>query len=169
MEIMITNRLARLRSLVMAAIVGVAMFAARTAAAEAQPAEGQRIFSTVCNACHTIGQGVKVGPDLKGVTSRRDPAWIKRQILDPAALRASGDPISKENVTASKGVQMPNLGLKESDADNLIAFLGQGESAPPPQTPPAYLPTLGIGVLLLVALTAASLIAGSKKDVEVKA
>ena len=30
----------------------------------------------ICNACHSIGEGKKIGPDLKGVTERREEAWL---------------------------------------------------------------------------------------------
>jgi cytochrome c2 len=143
----------------------VVLFAAPAASAQ-QQAEGQRIFGTICNACHTIGEGVKVGPDLKDVTVRRDRAWLKRFISDPAAVRGSGDPIAKSNAETYK-TQMPNLGLKATDVDAVIAFLGQGQAAPA-ETPPQYLPTLGIGAVLLIALTAIGLIAGTKKVDEVK-
>src|SRR5438445_12654616 len=33
------------------------------------PADARKIFNHRCTACHTFGRGVKVGPDLKGVTS----------------------------------------------------------------------------------------------------
>ncbi len=37
----------------------------------AQTAEAEKNFA-VCKACHTIGGGKLIGPDLKGVTERRD-------------------------------------------------------------------------------------------------
>jgi mono/diheme cytochrome c family protein len=47
------------------------------------PDAGKRLFETVCIACHTIGGGVRIGPDLQGVTERRDRAWLVRFISDP--------------------------------------------------------------------------------------
>ena len=34
--------------------------------------EGRAIFDLKCKACHTVGSGDLVGPDLEGVTGRRD-------------------------------------------------------------------------------------------------
>ncbi|MDP2702657.1 MAG: c-type cytochrome [Candidatus Rokubacteria bacterium] len=42
--------------------------------------EGQALFHEECVACHTIGQGDRVGPDLAGVTARRDRAWLEAWI-----------------------------------------------------------------------------------------
>ena len=39
-----------------------------------------------CPACHKIGGGKLVGPDLKGVTARRNPRWIERMILHPEIM-----------------------------------------------------------------------------------
>ena len=40
------------------------------------PVAGEQAFKTKCAACHTIGGGKLVGPDLKEVTTRRDDAWL---------------------------------------------------------------------------------------------
>ena len=37
----------------------------------AQAKTGEEIFQSGCNACHTIGGGRLVGPDLLGVSERR--------------------------------------------------------------------------------------------------
>lgn len=42
--------------------------------------EGQALFQEKCVACHTIGQGDRVGPDLAGVTARRSHAWLEAWI-----------------------------------------------------------------------------------------
>lgn len=143
------------------ALLAASMVLCATRVASAEP-EGQKIFGTVCAACHTLGEGPKVGPDLKDVTVRRDAAWLTRFISDPASVRASGDPIAKANVDKYK-TQMPNLGLTRKDVDAVVAFLGQGSAATVAGTPPQYLPSLGIGAALLAALTAIGLVAGNKK------
>jgi cytochrome oxidase Cu insertion factor (SCO1/SenC/PrrC family)/mono/diheme cytochrome c family protein len=53
---------------------------------------GQALFKKICAPCHTIGVGDRVGPDLRGVTSRRDRAWLAAFIQNPAKLRALRDP-----------------------------------------------------------------------------
>src|SRR5262249_54191159 len=43
-------------------------------------AEAAAIFNRRCTACHTYGKGIKVGPDLKGVTERRKHDWLVKFI-----------------------------------------------------------------------------------------
>src|SRR5690242_10136491 len=45
--------------------------------------KGQYLLSTRCVACHTIGGGDRVGPDLAAVTRTRDRAWLARYIAAP--------------------------------------------------------------------------------------
>src|SRR3954468_18615382 len=41
--------------------------------------KGKDVFAAKgCNGCHKIGGGKLVGPDLKGVTGRRDKEWIAK-------------------------------------------------------------------------------------------
>ena len=47
-----------------------------------------------CNACHTIGKGRLIGPDLKGITERREKVWLENWIRDSKKLIDSGDPIA---------------------------------------------------------------------------
>ncbi len=48
-----------------------------------------------CPACHKIGGGKLVGPDLKGVTARRNPRWIERMILHPEIM-VQQDPTARD-------------------------------------------------------------------------
>ncbi len=83
--------------------------------------------------CHTIGQGTLVGPDLKNVTARRDPAWLRRWILEPDTMLVQHDPIATELLHRYNNVQMPNLGLTEAQVADLIAYLKAfSQSAAPP-------------------------------------
>ncbi len=47
---------------------------------------GQAVFEQKCDACHTIGGGPLVGPDLAGTTDARDAEWLHAWITDPASL-----------------------------------------------------------------------------------
>ena len=94
--------------------------------AEAAPVvghNGQRLFVSKCSACHTLGEGDKVGPDLAGVTARRDRAWLARYISEPEALLAAGDPTAKALFHQYKQIRMPNLKLGSSDVADIVSFL----------------------------------------------
>lgn len=85
--------------------------------------KGQYLFSTRCAACHTIGKGDKVGPDLLGVASTRDRAWLKRFITVPDRMLAEKDPIATALFEKYRGIPMPNVGLHEVDAVTLIDYM----------------------------------------------
>lgn len=94
--------------------------------AEAKPItvpNGQRLFASKCSACHTIGKGDRLGPDLAGVTDRREKAWLARYIAEPDEVLAKGDPVAVALFHKYRKVGMPNLRLGSSDVADLIAFL----------------------------------------------
>ncbi len=66
-------------------------------------------FKTQCMSCHTIGGGRLVGPDLKGVTERKDRAWLSRFIVDPIGVINSGDAYALKLKDEARGVMMPTV------------------------------------------------------------
>jgi protein SCO1 len=84
---------------------------------------GEYLFSSHCAACHTIGQGRKVGPDLAGITNTRNRSWLARYIAAPDKLLDEKDPIAVELFERYKRVRMPNLRLGDADVAALIGFL----------------------------------------------
>src|SRR4051812_22757067 len=96
------------RALRAAIIVVLVARIATAGTASADPAEAKKIFTTRCTACHTFGKGIKVGPDLKGVTQRRERAWIVKFVRSSSVVIASGDPIATELFTQFKQQRMPD-------------------------------------------------------------
>ena len=84
---------------------------------------GAYLFRTRCAACHTIGQGEVVGPDLLGVTRVRDWAWLARYIKTPDEVLAAKDPIAARLFARYRQVRMPNLRLGDGDVQALIRYL----------------------------------------------
>jgi len=85
--------------------------------------KGKAIFtSRGCNACHTVGKNGKMaGPDLAGVTERRNHDWLKRWLKNPTEMIGS-DSIADAMVVEAKNVKMPNMKLSDSDIDALINY-----------------------------------------------
>jgi len=84
---------------------------------------GRALFKKICAPCHTIGVGDRVGPDLRGVTERRDRGWLASFIRRPDQARARRDPIAMALVEKFPSLRMPALGLDDADAAELIAYL----------------------------------------------
>jgi len=97
-----------------------------TSYAEARPLtidQGAYLFRSRCSACHTIGSGDGVGPDLLGVTTKRDRTWLARYLKAPDRMLAERDPIASALFAQYKDVPMPNLGLSEGEVAALLSFL----------------------------------------------
>ncbi|MBW2212504.1 MAG: c-type cytochrome [Deltaproteobacteria bacterium] len=56
----------------------------------AQAKTGEEIFQSGCNACHTIGGGRLVGPDLLGVSERRTEEWLVKFVQHSQAMVEAG-------------------------------------------------------------------------------
>jgi protein SCO1/2 len=91
--------------------------------------KGQYSFAQHCSACHTIGRGDHIGPDLLGVTATRDRSWLTRFIVAPDKMNAEGDPIAVALRAKYKQVRMPNLDLTDSDAAVLIDYMEEQSRA----------------------------------------
>jgi len=85
--------------------------------------DGDYLFRTRCVSCHTIGGGDRIGPDLSGVTRRRDRAWLARWIAEPDKMLAEKDPVAMALFAQYNDIQMPNLALTSVDVDNLLTYL----------------------------------------------
>lgn len=91
---------------------------------------GRYVFSTHCAACHTVGHGDKIGPDLINVTDVRDPKWLAQFIQTPEKMITDGDPIAKALFEKYKQVRMPNLRIGDDDIAELIDFLKKQSKNP---------------------------------------
>lgn len=88
-------------------------------------ASGQKLFQDKCSACHKIGERY-VGPDLKGVTQRRQPEWIMNQILNPAEMTQK-DPVAKD-LLATYMTQMTFQNVTADDARAILEFFRQNDA-----------------------------------------
>lgn len=73
---------------------------------------GKKVFEREgCSACHSInGQGGHIGPDLTHVGSKKDEAWLRKQVDDPKAHFPNSI--------------MPAFSqLSEKDLENLVEYL----------------------------------------------
>ena len=92
---------------------------------------GRYIFGSQCAACHTVGHGDKIGPDLFGVASVRETEWLRRFITEPDKVIKEKDPIAVALYNKYKQVNMPNTRLTKEDVDELVKFLKSQVAEPP--------------------------------------
>jgi mono/diheme cytochrome c family protein len=91
---------------------------------------GQQLFQEKCVACHTVGKGALVGPDLKGVTARRPREWLEQWIAAPDVMLAKKDPVATSLLHQFHDVPMPNPGLSTSDITAILAYLETAAAQP---------------------------------------
>lgn len=82
--------------------------------------EAKNIFRKRCTGCHTFGKGIKVGPDLKGVTERRSRAWLLRFVRGSSSVIQSGDPTATKLFRDFKQERMPDWSDLSIDQVNVI-------------------------------------------------
>jgi protein SCO1/2 len=98
----------------------------RKSYAEARPLvldKGEYFFQSQCSVCHTIGQGDKMGPDLLGVTARRDRAWLTRYIMMPDKVLAERDPTAIALFEKYRYTRMPNLRLSPPEVAAVLSYV----------------------------------------------
>jgi mono/diheme cytochrome c family protein len=86
--------------------------------------QGQQAFQTRgCVGCHTIGGGKLVGPDLKGVTARREYGWIVSMITHPDSM-IQNDPTARQ-LYQEYMTPMTPMGATAEDARAIYEYLRQ--------------------------------------------
>ncbi len=108
--------------------------------------KGKLAFESKCLACHSIAGGDKLGPDLHGVTKRRDENWIVHWLKSPEQM-LQADATAKGLLDKYK-VPMPNQGLNDEDIKQFIAYFRwadenlqpKGTTQPQPAAPGTALP-----------------------------
>ena len=116
--------------------------------------KGKQDFESKCLACHSVGGGRKLGPDLFRVTKRRDDRWLTQWLKSPEAMLKS-DATAQALLKEYNNIPMPNQNLNEAEIQQYIRYFhwideesprahahgAPQESAQPPQptaggTPP---------------------------------
>lgn len=88
--------------------------------------EGAKLFKS-CAACHSIGSGRMVGPDLKGITKRRANDWLVHFIQSPTTVLKSGDTDAKAIFKEFNNVPMPDNALTTDQINQILAHIDGGK------------------------------------------
>ena len=103
---------------------------------------GKQIFQKSCAACHSIGGGRLVGPDLAGVNDKRPEDWLLKYIKSSQTLVKSGDKVATALFEEFNKFPMPDQALSDEQIKQVLAHIketggstaaGKEAAAPPVQ------------------------------------
>ncbi len=87
---------------------------------------GEQLFRTRCQICHTL-TGTEpedaLGPDLLGVTRRREATWLLNWLRAPDQMLAEKDPLAVALLASYNNLPMPNLRLNQQEATDLLDYI----------------------------------------------
>lgn len=92
-------------------------------------AQGEELFNSRCKTCHKLDEE-HIGPTLRNVVDRRDPAYVMNMILAPEDM-IQKHPTAKK-LFSEYGTMMTNQNLSEDQARAILEYLrkaGQKTSA----------------------------------------
>jgi len=89
---------------------------------KAQTEDGASLFA-VCSACHTIGGGKLIGPDLQGITEQRDEAWLIKFIQNSQEMVQAGDELAVQLFEEYNNIPMPPNALSDDQVRVLLSYI----------------------------------------------
>jgi mono/diheme cytochrome c family protein len=105
--------------LLMAILFTSGIFAKRS---DAQAPDGAQLFQ-LCGACHTIGKGKLIGPDLYQVTQRRDREWLLRFIKNSQGVIQSGDEYAVKLFETHNKIPMPPSTYTDEQINAVLDYI----------------------------------------------
>ncbi|MDP2724271.1 MAG: c-type cytochrome [Bacteroidales bacterium] len=90
--------------------------------ASSQTAEDEKNFQ-LCKACHTIGGGKLVGPDLKGVNDRHPESWTIKFIQNSQEMIQAGDEMAVKLFKENNNIPMPSHNLTDDQVRGILAYI----------------------------------------------
>ena len=84
--------------------------------------DGEQLFLQ-CKACHSIGQGKLLGPDLLDVSKKRDAAWVKNFIKSSQSMIKGGDSDAIALFEEFNKLIMIDYPLPEADIEAIVKYI----------------------------------------------
>ncbi len=96
--------------------------------------KGETLFKQICTACHTIGGGKLVGPDLKDIHQKRSEDWLVPWIRNSQEMVESGDADAIQIFEEYNKIPMPPNALSDDEIKAVLEYI-KTESAPAEKAP----------------------------------
>lgn len=90
--------------------------------------DAAQTFQKKCTSCHTIGGGVLVGPDLKGITERRSSEWIIKFVQSSGSVIKGGDVEAVKLYNQFNQKDMPDHALADQDILAIVKYIESGNA-----------------------------------------
>jgi nitrite reductase (NO-forming) len=97
---------------------------------------GKQAFESKCLACHSVGGGKKLGPDLAGVTKRRSKDWLARWLKEPEKMLQT-DADAKAMLKEYNNLPMPNQSLGDAEIRQYLKYFEWIDAQPAGSLKPA--------------------------------
>jgi mono/diheme cytochrome c family protein len=84
---------------------------------------GEQVFNTTCFACHTIGGGRLIGPDLAGIHEKRSQEWLEQFVRSSQTLINSGDADAVALYEEYNSLLMPDTAASDEQIREVLSFI----------------------------------------------
>ena len=91
---------------------------------------GKLDYESKCLACHSIGRGKKMGPDLLGVTKRRSDEWLTKWLKSPEKMLET-DADAQAMLKEYNSIPMPNQNLGDKEIAQYLKYFHWVDAQPP--------------------------------------
>jgi mono/diheme cytochrome c family protein len=85
--------------------------------------ESKVIFDANCKACHTIGNGRLVGPDLKNISDKRSSDWLFSFIKSSQKMIKAGDAEAVKVYNEYGKILMPDPPISEMQISEVLTYI----------------------------------------------
>lgn len=106
-------------------LIGISIYAIANAQS------GEELFNSTCVACHTIGKGRLVGPDLKDINNKRDTQWSIEFIRESQAMIKNGDSDAIAIFDEFSKITMPDNDLSDDQIQSILTYIESAGSGSP--------------------------------------
>jgi cytochrome c551/c552 len=88
--------------------------------------EGEDLYKLTCAACHTVGKGKLVGPDLQNITEKRNQDWLVSFIKSSQTMIKNGDADAVAISNEYNGLLMPDNAYSDAQILSILSYIEQG-------------------------------------------